>query len=216
MPANSLETNASTMVPRNTKCRLPSSSGSRMRRGRERGACTTARPAVAAEAVLALDHDGEVQALVEHLRERARRVERQRAQHRLDFPVEIPLEPCGLRFGPAVRRDEHDAVLGQLRHEHIVQDLVLLLDQARSPRADRLQLLGDGQPVRTDLQRARLQQLLQARDPDLEELVEVGAGDAEEPDPFEQGYAAVLRLFQHALIEFQERQFPIDVELRRL
>ena len=32
------------MVPRNTKCRLPSSSGSRMRRGSERGAWTTARP----------------------------------------------------------------------------------------------------------------------------------------------------------------------------
>ncbi len=32
------------MVPRNTKLRLPSSSGSLIRRGRERGACTTARP----------------------------------------------------------------------------------------------------------------------------------------------------------------------------
>ncbi len=44
MPANSFETNASTMVPRNTKWRLPSSSGSRIRRGSERGACTTASP----------------------------------------------------------------------------------------------------------------------------------------------------------------------------
>ena len=32
------------MVPKNTKCRLPSSSGNLMRRGKERGACTTARP----------------------------------------------------------------------------------------------------------------------------------------------------------------------------
>ena len=171
---------------------------------------------VAAEAVLALDHDGEIQALVEHLGKRTRGVERERTQHGLDFPVEVPLEPCGLRFGPAVRGDEHDAVLGQLRHEHIVQDLVLLLDQARGPRADRLQLLVDGQPVRTDLQGARLQQLLQARDPDLEEFVEIGAGDAQELDPFEQRYAAVLRLLQHALIEFQKGQLPIDVELRRL
>ena len=41
--------------------------------------------AVAAESVLAFDHDREIQALVEHLRERPRGIERQRAEHRLDL-----------------------------------------------------------------------------------------------------------------------------------
>ena len=41
------------------------------------------KPAVAAKSVLAFDHDRKVQALVEYLRERPCRVERQRAQYRL-------------------------------------------------------------------------------------------------------------------------------------
>jgi hypothetical protein len=146
-----------------------------------------------------------------------RRIERQRAQHRLDFPLEVLLasHAC-LSFSPAFRRNEHHTVLGELRHEHVVQDLILLLDEVRGAHANRFQLVGDGQAVRTALQRARLQELLQARDSNLEELVEIGARNAQELDPFEQGNAAVLRLFQHALIEFQERQLAIDVELRRL
>ena len=57
--------------------------------------------AVAPESVLALDDDGEIQALVEDLGERPRGIERQRAQHGLDFAAEIVLEPGRLRFGPA-------------------------------------------------------------------------------------------------------------------
>ncbi len=41
--------------------------------------------AVAAESVLAFDHHREVQALVEYFRERPRRVQSQRAEHRLDL-----------------------------------------------------------------------------------------------------------------------------------
>ena len=106
--------------------------------------------------------------------------------------------------------------LRELRHEHVVQHFVLLVDQAHGARADRLQLLGHGQPVRPALDRAGLQQLLEARDANLEELVEIRAGDAQESDPLEQRNAAVLGLFQHPLIEFQKRQFAIDVELRNL
>ena len=104
--------------------------------------------AVAAEAILALDHDGEVQALVEHLRERPRGIERERAQHRLDLAREVGLQPLRLRLGPVLRRDEHDAVLRELGHEHVVQHLVLLFDQAHGARADGLELLADRQSVR--------------------------------------------------------------------
>src|SRR5579863_866593 len=57
-------------------------------------------PAIAAESVLAFDHHREIQALVEYLRERARRIERQRTQHRLHFTAEIVGEPRGLCGGP--------------------------------------------------------------------------------------------------------------------
>ncbi len=172
--------------------------------------------AVAAEAVLAFDHDGEIQALVEYLRERPRGIQRQRAQDRLHLAAEIVGQPRGLGLGPGFRRDEHHAVVREFRHEHVVQQLVLLVDQAHGAGADGLQLLGNRQAVRTALHRAGLQQFLEAGDADLEELVEIGARDAQELHPLEQRNAAVLGLLQHALIELQKRQLAIDVELRRL
>src|SRR5580704_3870104 len=86
--------------------------------------------AVAPETVLALDHDCEVQALVENLRKGAGGIERQRAEHRLDFAAEVVRQPIGLRFGPHVRRYENDAVSRKLRHEYVVEQFILLIDQA--------------------------------------------------------------------------------------
>ena len=93
---------------------------------------------VATEAVLALDDDREIQALVEYFRKGPRRIERQRTQHRLDLAAEILRDPGGLRGGPGFRRDEHHAARREFRHQHIVQQFVLLVDQAHGARADRL------------------------------------------------------------------------------
>ncbi len=112
--------------------------------------------AVAAESILAFDHHREVQALVENLREWPRRIECQRAQHRLDLAAEIIGEPRGLGLGPHFRRDEHDAVLGEFGHEHIVQQLILLIDQAHRAGADGLQLFRDRQTRRGRPARRRL------------------------------------------------------------
>ena len=81
---------------------------------------------------------------------------------------------------------------------------------------DGFELLGDRQAVRAALNRPGFLQLFEARYADLEELVEVRARDAQELDAFQQRDALVLRLLQYALIEFEERQFPVDIELRRL
>ena len=61
---------------------------------------------------------------------------------------------------------------------------------------------------------ARLDQLLEAGDADLEEFIEIRARDAEEFDAFENRNGAVLRLLEDALIEFEERQLPVDVQTR--
>ena len=76
-----------------------------------------------------------------------------------------------------------------------------------------LQLLGDGQAVRAGLVRAELDALLEAGDADLEELVEVVRRDAQELEPLEQRDFLVERLCEHALVEFEQRQFAIDVVL---
>ena len=63
---------------------------------------------------------------------------------------------------------------------------------------------------------AELLQLLQARDADLEELVEVARGDAEELQPLEQRHGLVERLREHALVELEQRQLAVDVVIGRL
>ena len=52
------------------------------------------------------------------------------------------------------------------------------------------------------------------RDPDLEELVEVRARDAQEPEPFQQRRGGVARLLEHPPVERELTQLPVDVELR--
>src|SRR5204863_662463 len=77
------------------------------------------------------------------------------------------------------------------------------------------QLLRDRQAIGRQLRAAELLQLLQARDPDLEELIEIAAGDAQELQPLEQRHRLIEGLVEHPLVELEERQFPVDVMLGR-
>ena len=66
---------------------------------------------VAPESVLALQLDGKIQALVEHARERMRRIEPDRRQYRHHFAQEKILDPGLLRFIPVRAAQELDALL---------------------------------------------------------------------------------------------------------
>jgi hypothetical protein len=52
-------------------------------------------------------------------------------------------------------------------------------------------------------------QLLEGGDADFEELVQVGADDGEEFEPFEQRLGRVLSLFENALIKLQPTKLTI-------
>ncbi len=56
----------------------------------------------------------------------------------------------------------------------------------------------------------RAQLLLEARDANLEELVEIVADDAQEAQPLEQRNGGVLRQREHAPVECELRQLAID------
>src|SRR5690606_7134603 len=56
--------------------------------------------------------------------------------------------------------------------------------------------------------------LLEAGDADLEELVEIAAGNAQETQALEQGIGLVACLLQDTAIELEQRQLAIDVQLR--
>jgi len=69
---------------------------------------------------------------------------------------------------------------------------------------------GGGQTVNASLDNVTLDLLFKASYADLEELIEIGTGDAEELNPFKERVLRVQRLIENALVEFQPAQFSID------
>src|SRR5207248_186296 len=89
------------------RLRQPDEARQRARRLHDRGA------RAAAEGVAPLELDGEVQALVQHPRERMRRVEADRRKHRKQFAEEVVADPLLLRPGPFLAPRAHDAAAGE-------------------------------------------------------------------------------------------------------
>jgi hypothetical protein len=169
---------------------------------------------IAAECVLAFQLDGEVQALVQHAREGVRGVEADRGQDRHHLAQEVGLDPVrlgGSEVGPA---QEADALGREPRQDLRVEQLVLLGHQLvrllRHLPEDELRVHAVG----ADDGSAGFDLGLQAGDADLEELVEVGGDDAQEPQPLEERRGAVLRLRQHAPVERELADLAVEEQLR--
>ncbi len=139
------------------------------------------------------------------------RIEPDGAQHRQQFAIEVTPHPSRLARVPFAALQEMDVLVGQRRQQQLVQHLVLLGDQGMGAGAYRAQLLLGRHLVGAALAGRKRHLLLQAGDPDLEELVEIAAGDAQELQAFEQRIGDVLGLFEYAPVELQQRQLTVDV-----
>ena len=173
------------------------------------------RPRAAPEGVLALEFDGEVEALVEHAREGVRRVEADRRQHRHDFAEEIVPDPLELHLAPVAAPDEADSLGSELGQDLVVEQRVLFVDQRVRLVADQRVGGTRRQAVGGDRDRVELELLLEPGDTDLEELVEIAAHDAQETQPLEQRRMRILGLRQHAAVERQDAELAVEEILGR-
>ena len=153
---------------------------------------------VAAESVHAAQTHDEIQRLVGDLREGVRGVQADGHQQRAHLTAEEighPLTLVGIAVGVV---EDEDARVVQLGRHHLVEDLVLIFDQAvRLPRD-----LGDVGGVDAGAGRARgLDDIGVA---DFKELVEVGRDDADVTQAFQQRDIFPLGLGQHAAVEFED------------
>ena len=82
---------------------------------------------------------------------------------------------------------------GELGHQDVEQHLLLLDHEAFDVRADRGELLTRSQPADRGAGHAGRNLVLQRRDADLEELVEIGRADRHELQAFEQRDPGLLR-----------------------
>ncbi len=181
---------------------------------RQRARCTHDRQVPgAAKRVGALEHHHDVQRFVEDLRERVRGIQAERGQHRHDLVAEIRAQPAFLAVVPGVPAEYVDACLVQRRAQRFVPAAVLLVHQLCGAVVDRIEDRLRRHAIRRRRQ-AELLRMAHGGGADLEELVQVGAGDAHEAQALQQRHLRVHGLGQHAEIEIQLRQFTVDVQRR--
>src|SRR5437868_11658254 len=139
------------------------------------------------------------------------RVDSQRRQDGEDLLAKHSVELGELPPADLLSAHDRDARLGESRHDLARVETDLAVDQPLDPGPNRLQLLDRGEAVRRGHGDRRQDLLLQARDADLEEVVEVLAEDREEADPLERRQLRVLGHRQDPLIEVEPGKLAVDV-----
>ena len=119
--------------------------------------------------------------------------------------------PGHLGFGQIPDGAKVDAGFGKGGEQGLVQQGVLVGNHLLDAFMDGEERLAGTEAVRAVGIAAVFQQLFQGGDADFKKLVEVGADNREEFEPFEKGLGRILRLLQNPLVEFQPAEFPVDV-----
>ena len=112
------------------------------------------------------------------------------------------------------RRRNRTPVAFERGEDRAVEQLVLIADQGVRVGADAAQHVARREAVRVAVHRTVLDLVEQPCDPDLEELVQVGTGNAQKPEPLEERGGGVARLFEHPPVERELTELPVDVEIR--
>jgi hypothetical protein len=171
-------------------------------------------PAISPEGVFALERHDKIEALIQDPGEGMGRIEPDGTYYREQLAVEETLDPACRSRRPFRALEKADPFGGEFRDEKGVQHLVLLFNESMRRLADAEELLGRGEIVRSPLHRSIGHLLFETRHPDLEEFIEIGAADTKKLQAFEQRDGLILSKFEHAAVELQKTQFPVDVKLR--
>ena len=159
--------------------------------------------------------DDDVQTLVQHTRERMRRIEADRCQHRQYLFFKMALRP-GVQLGSPLR-------LEQNRHTGFFQRRQnRLIEQGILPRHQRLGAqfhLGDhrsdSQAVHLAKRRVVALLLFQTRKAHLVKLIHVRTDDAQEAQALKQRKTRILSLRQYTFVERQHAEFTVEQRQRR-
>jgi hypothetical protein len=141
------------------------------------------------------------------------RIDRQRRQHREDRLQEMRLQPGPVVLAQGFAAQQFD-VLGLEEQQQGRQARLLVFLEASDLHEYLVELLL-GRPSVGALFGDALADLAgQARDADHEELVEIGGGDRQEAQPFQQRMARILRFLEDSPVELQPGELAIDEAIR--
>lgn len=104
----------------------------------------------------------------------------------------------------------------QCRYEFFVEHAVLLIHEMVSLDANLPQQLVWASIVDSREYGPRDKLLLQSGGANFKELIEIGTGNAQKAQTFEQGNFGIAGLFENPGVEGEQTQFPIDIEIRLL
>ena len=159
--------------------------------------------------LLAQQQQGHHQAHVGDERERMRRVDRERRQHR-EHPLHEPrVEPLHIVGRELLGLAHLDAGLAQQAAQFAPHPL-LLGEQRFGAELDLGKLLRRRPPVGRHRGEAGLRLADQSGDADRVELVQVGRADRDEAHAFQQRMARVLGLLDHAVVEVEPGKLAVD------
>ena len=127
-----------------------------------------------------------------------------------DEVLEQAVEVCALRRGDLMVADDGDALVLECGEQVGVDEGRLACRELSDHRVDRDELLGRADAVRVVADRLDRDLLVETRDADLEELIEVRGEDRDELHALEQGERRILRDGEHALVELQPRQLAVQ------
>ncbi len=161
-------------------------------------------------------HQGQIQAEIRDVGEGTARVDPQWGEDRKDLCLEVGAQPIAISISKISIAKNLDAGGVQQRLQFFIEDPTLLLHHGEHDGAKLFELLGGGHAVRRQVDHAGLDLILQARDTDHEELVEIRAEDRQELDALEERMAGILHLLQHPAIELDPAQLPIEIQRRIL
>ena len=159
---------------------------------------------------LFVQKDGQIQTAIAQRREGVALIHRKRREHRPHVASEANLQGGSLFLRKIVRPDKEDSGLaGQFGRDIAAPILVEGSHHVVRAGADAGQLFDRRHAIGVDVHHTARHQLLEARNADHEELVEIARHDGLEFQPLGQLNRGIACLFQDARIELQPRQFAV-------
>ncbi len=137
------------------------------------------------------------------------RIDGQRSKDRPDLRIIITLHAIQLLGRQVMEIQETDAAPGQFRAQLLAPAAILVLDHFIDALPDGAKRFARCQAVEAPFGNFRFDLLLDAGHADLEEFIEVGAGNTQEFKLFQQRIAGVECLIEDPLVEFQPAQFAV-------
>ena len=164
--------------------------------------------------LFAVHEHRQVEAAVAQHRERVAGIDRQRRQHRPHLAREERGQVRLLLGRQITGRDAADAQVGEARLDVGAPAPVQIVHHRVGAGADGRELLGRGQAVGRGLDDVAGQLLLETGDADHEELVQIRRDDGDELEAFAERHRRIARFLEHAFVEAEPGQLPVDEQLR--